>query len=328
MTPIKTTMDKSTIEKNISRVLEKTDFKNLGQRRQGKVRDIYIQPEKIILVSTDRYSAFDRNLALIPFKGQVLTQTSKFWFDQTKDIIQHHILSSPDPNVVVVNKCSVIPIEMVVRGYITGVTGTSLWTLYSGGQRDFGDFTLPDGMKKNQKLDHPVLTPTTKSDEHDKPLDSKQIVEQKILPKELWEQLAGTAIKLFKRGQKVALSRGLILVDTKYEFGLGDDGKLMLIDEIHTPDSSRYWQADSYQARIDQGLEPQNFDKEFLRLWFKQNCDPYNDKVLPAAPADMVAELSSRYIQIYEQITGQKFETDLETPISERIEKNLKSFNL
>jgi phosphoribosylaminoimidazole-succinocarboxamide synthase len=321
-------MDKQTIEKNLTRVLEKTDFKNLGTRRQGKVRDIYTQPDKIILVSTDRYSAFDRNLALIPFKGQVLTQTSKFWFNQTKDIIQNHIISSPDPNVVVVKKCSVIPIEMVVRGYITGVTGTSLWTLYNGGQRDFGDFTLPDGMKKNQKLDSPVLTPTTKSDEHDKPLTTAEVIEDQIVPAELWKQLTDIAIKLFKRGQKVALSRGLILVDTKYEFGLADDGKLMLIDEIHTPDSSRYWQADSYQARIDAGKEPQNFDKEFLRLWFKENCDPYNDKILPPAPADMVAELSSRYIQIYEQITGQKFETDLDTPIAERIKKNLTSFNI
>ncbi len=321
-------MDKATIEKNITRVLEKTDFKNLGERRQGKVRDIYTQEDKIILVSTDRYSAFDRNLALIPFKGQVLTQVSKWWFEQTKDIIQNHIISSPDPNVVVVKKCSVVPIEMVVRGYITGVTGTSLWTLYNNGQRDFGDFVLPDGMKKNQKLDKPVLTPTTKSDEHDKPLTTADIIKEKIVPEELWKQLAETAIKLFTRGQELALEHGLILVDTKYEFGLNDEGKLMLIDEIHTPDSSRYWQANNYQERIDAGQEPQNFDKEFLRLWFKAHSDPYNDKVLPPAPSDMVAELSSRYIQIYEQITGQKFETDLETPIAERIEKNMATYTL
>jgi phosphoribosylaminoimidazole-succinocarboxamide synthase len=319
-------MDKSTIEQNITRVLEKTDFKNLGERRQGKVRDIYSQPDKIILVSTDRYSAFDRNLALIPFKGQVLTQVGKWWFGQTADIIQNHLVESPDPNVVVVKKCSVIPIEMVVRGYITGVTGTSLWTLYNGGQRDFGDFTLPDGMKKNQKLAEPVLTPTTKSDDHDAPLTTKEIVEQKIVPEELWKQLADTAIRLFKRGQKLALQHGLILVDTKYEFGLTDNGKLMLIDEIHTPDSSRYWQADSYQARIDAGQEPMNFDKEFLRLWFKEHSNPYEDKILPQAPADMIAELSSRYIQIFEQITGEKFEADLETPILERIENNLRSY--
>lgn len=321
-------MDKQTIEQNLSRVLEKTDFKNLGTRRQGKVRDIYSQPNKMLLISTDRYSAFDRNLALIPFKGQVLTQVSKWWFDHTSDIIQNHLISSPDPNVVVVKKCSVIPIEMVVRGYITGVTGTSLWTLYNGGQRDFGDFTLPDGMKKNQKLENPVITPTTKSEDHDKPLTTAEILKEQIVPEELWRQLSQVAIKLFLRGQELALQHGLILVDTKYEFGLDELGKLMLIDEIHTPDSSRYWQADSYQERINSGQEPQNFDKEFLRLWFKEHSDPYKDEKLPEAPADMVAELSSRYIQIYEQMTGEKFEVDLNTPILERIENNLKSFNL
>lgn len=322
-------MKKTDIEQNyIGRVLEKTDFKNIGERRQGKVRDVYTQPDKIILVSTDRYSAFDRNLALIPFKGQVLTQVSRWWFEQTKDIIRNHIIESPDPNVVVVKKCSVIPIEIVPRAYISGVTGTSLWTLYQKGQRDFGDFVLPDGMKKNQKLENPVLTPTTKDDTHDRPLTTKDILEQKIVPEELWKKLADTAISLFKRGQELALEHGLILVDTKYEFGLADDGKLMLIDEIHTPDSSRYWQADTYQARIDQGQEPQNFDKEFLRLWFKEHSDPYKDEKLPEAPKDMVAELSSRYIQIYEQITGQKFETDLETSTIERIEKNLNNFKV
>lgn len=319
-------MDKQTIEQNLNRVLEKTNFPNLGERRQGKVRDVYTQPDKIILVSTDRYSAFDRNLALIPFKGQVLTQVSKWWFENTKDIIQNHLISSPDPNVVVVKKCKVIPIEMVVRGYITGVTGTSLWILYQNGQRDFGDFVLKDGMKKNQQLEKPVLTPTTKDENHDAPLTAKEILEQKIVSAELWQELSETAIKLFLRGQQLALQHGLILVDTKYEFGLTEDGKLMLIDEIHTPDSSRYWQADSYQERINSGQEPQNFDKEFLRLWFKENSNPYEDKEMPKAPTDLVAELSSRYIQIFEQITGQKFETDLETPIVERIEKNLKFF--
>ncbi len=321
-------VDKQTIEKNITRVIKTTDFKNLGQKKQGKVRDVYIQNDKIILVSTDRHSSFDRIIAHIPFKGQILTQISHWWFEKTKDIIQNHILDMPDPNVVVVKKCSVIPIEMVVRGYITGVTGTSLWTLYNGGQRDFGDFVLPDGMKKNQKLEQPVLTPTTKADDHDRPLNTKDIIEQKIVPAELWKELSETAVKLFKRGQELALEHGLILVDTKYEFGLADNGKLMLIDEIHTPDSSRYWQAESYQARIDAGEEPQNFDKEFLRLWFKEHSDPYKDEKLPEAPADMVAELSFRYIQIYEQMTGKKFETDLNTPILERIGKNLAAYNL
>ncbi|PIR96579.1 MAG: phosphoribosylaminoimidazolesuccinocarboxamide synthase [Candidatus Doudnabacteria bacterium CG10_big_fil_rev_8_21_14_0_10_42_18] len=318
-------MNKSTIEQNINRVLKSTGLKNLGEKKVGKVRDIYIQKDKLILVSTDRHSSFDRIIAHIPFKGQILTQISRWWFKQTEDIIQNHVLDMPDPNVIVGKKCKVIPLEMVVRGYISGVTGTSLWMNYQKGQRDFGGFTLPDGMKKNQKLDEPVLTPTTKSDEHDRPVTPKEIINEKMVEPELWEKLSKIAIALFKRGQEIAAKKGLILVDTKYEFGLDDGGNLTLIDEIHTPDSSRYWKLDSYQARFDDDKEPEYFDKEFLRLWFKENCDPYNDPTLPEAPADMVAELSSRYIQIYEQITGQKFETDLETPIEERITKNLKN---
>ena len=321
-------MDKNIIEQNLNRVVKATDFKNLGEKKVGKVRDIYVQSDTIILVSTDRHSSFDRIIAHIPFKGQVLTQISHWWFEQTRDIVPNHILDMPDPNVVVVKKCRVIPVEFVPRGYISGVTGTSMWTLYSKGQRDFGDFVLPDGLKKNQKLEHPVLTPTTKSDEHDRPISGKEIVAEGILDQPTWEKISSLALKLFKRGQEIAESKGLILVDTKYEFGQDEQGNVILIDEIHTPDSSRYWQADSYQARIDAGLEPENFDKEFLRLWFKKNCDPYNDAILPSAPADMVAELASRYIQIYEQMTGEKFKTDLNTPILERIEKNLASYLL
>ncbi len=321
-------MDKQTIEQNINRVLKETDFKNIGERKKGKVRDIYIQDDKLILVSTDRHSSFDRIIAHIPFKGQVLTQISRWWFEQTEDIIQNHVLDVPDPNVVVAKKCKVIPLEMVVRGYITGVTGTALWTNYQKGQRDFGGFTLPDSMKKNQKLEEPVLTPTTKSDEHDRPVTPKEIVDEKIVEPDLWEKLSKTAIALFKRGQEVAAKKGLILVDTKYEFGLDDGGNLTLIDEIHTPDSSRYWKLDTYQARFDEGKEPEYFDKEFLRLWFKENCDPYNDPVLPEAPAEMVTELASRYIQIYEQVTDEKFETDLETPITDRIAKNLEKYHI
>ena len=312
------------IKEHINDVLKETNFDFLGERKVGKVRDVYIEKDHITLISTDRHSSFDRIIAHIPFKGEILNQTSLFWFNETKDIIQNHVLSMPDPNAVVVKKCKVIPIEMVVRGYITGSTNTSLWTLYKNGERDFGSFVLPEGMKKNQKLVEPVLTPTTKSDEHDRPITPKEIVDEGIMPEVLWNEMADKAIKLFKRGQEVSLKRGLILVDTKYEFGLDENGKLMLIDEIHTPDSSRYWQANSYQSRIDQGLEPENFDKEFLRLWFKDNCDPYKDKVIPEAPQDMVAELSRRYIQIYEQITGKTFDHDFSQPIAERIKNNLK----
>ncbi len=308
-------------------ILEKTDFKNLGEKYTGKVRDVYIQPNRVIMVSTDRYSAFDRNLALIPCKGQVLTQISKFWFEQTKDIVPNHVMDFPDPNVVVGKKCTVLPVEMVVRGYITGVTGTSTWTLYQKGQRDFGDFVLPEGMKKNQKLEKTVLTPTTKHEAHDRPLTSKMILEEKIMTPEVWQKVSNIALKLFARGQKVALERGLILVDTKYEFGITEDGEIMLVDEIHTPDSSRYWQVATYKERIEQGLEPENFDKEFLRLWFKNNCDPYKDEKLPEAPRDMVTELSRRYVKICEQITGVPFEVET-GDMGKRIENNLKKYKI
>jgi len=305
-------------------ILEKTDFKNLGEKYIGKVRDVYIQKDKVIMISTDRYSAFDRNLALVPCKGQVLTQVSRFWFENTKVIVKNHMLDFPEPNVVVAKKCKVIPIEWVVRGYITGVTGTSLWTHYKEGKRDFGNFALPEGLKKNQKLEEPVFTPTTK-DEHDRPITPREIVSEGILSEEMATELERIAKALFKRGQEVALAHGLILVDTKYEFGLDENNEIILIDEIHTPDSSRYWQANSYQARIDQGLEPENFDKEFLRLWFKENCDPYKDAVLPEAPVEMITELSRRYIQICEQITGVPFEIE-NGDIYKRIENNLKKY--
>ncbi len=316
------------IKDHMDYVISSTDFTNLGEKKVGKVRDIYLQNDKIILVATDRYSAFDRNLALVPHKGSVLTGTSLFWFENTKDIVQNHIISSPDPSVVVAKKCSVIPIEVVVRGYITGVTGTALWTLYQKGERDFGSFTLPEGMKKNQKLETPVLTPTTKSDEHDKPLTEKEIVDEGHVREDLWQEVRTTALKLFARGQEIASQRGLILVDTKYEFGLDDKGKLTLIDEIHTPDSSRYWKLATYNERFEKGEEPEYFDKEFVRMWFKGHCDPYNDAVLPEAPADLIAELSRRYIEIYETITGKTFTADFNQPIGERIENNLKSFQI
>lgn len=306
-------------------ILEETNFKNLGEKYTGKVRDVYSQKDKIILISTDRYSAFDRNLALIPCKGQVLNQISKFWFENTKDIVQNHALDFPDPNVTVAKKCKVILIEMVVRAYITGVTRTSLWHFYKDGQRNFGDFVLPDGMTKNQKLEKPILTPTTKGEKEDEPLTSADVLSKNIVPKELWEKMMDVSLKLFTRGQEVALSHGLILVDTKYEFGLDEHGELTLVDEIHTPDSSRYWQAETYAGRIENGLEPENFDKEFLRLWFKEHSDPYKDKLMPEAPRELVEELSRRYIKIFEQITGTKFEVE-SGDIGKRVENNLKKY--
>lgn len=316
-------MDIQKIKENIGDVMKETNFNFLGKKKVGKVRDIYLGEEIITLISTDRHSSFDRIIAHIPFKGEVLNQASLFWFEQTKDIVPNHVISSPDPNVVIAKKCSVIPVEMVVRGYITGSTNTSLWTLYKNGERDFGDFSLPDGMKKNQRLETPVLTPTTKSDEHDRPITSYEIVTEGLMTEDVWREVADITLRLFKRGQEIAAKRGLILVDTKYEFGLDPNGKVMLIDEIHTPDSSRYWKKDSYEERLAKGEEPEYFDKEFLRLWFKENSDPYKDKVLPEAPTEMVAELSRRYIEIYETITGKPFNHDFSRSTLGRITANL-----
>ncbi|OGG73355.1 phosphoribosylaminoimidazolesuccinocarboxamide synthase [Candidatus Kaiserbacteria bacterium RIFCSPLOWO2_01_FULL_53_17] len=306
-------------------VLRSTDFQWLGEKYTGKVRDVYAQENRLILITTDRHSSFDRIIAHIPHKGQVLNQISEFWFDATKDIVPNHVLEIPDPNVTIGRKCFMLPVEAVVRGYITGVTGTSLWTLYSAGKRDFGNFTLPDGMKKNQKLGQPVFTPSTKKDTHDRTLSPQEMVAEGIIEKEMIEQVEKVALALFARGQEIAIQQGLILVDTKYEFGLDSNGVLTLIDEIHTPDSSRFWQLDSYEARFSQGEEPEYFDKEFLRLWFKENCDPYKDETLPEAPQELVDELSRRYIRMYEQITRKTFEPG-ETPVVQRLEKALRPY--
>ena len=255
----------------------------------------------------------------------MLNLTSAWWFEKTKRIIPNHVLDIPDPNVTLAKKCTVFPIEFVVRGYITGSTSTSLWTVYNNGDREYCGNTLPEGLKKNQKLDENMLTPTTKEEHHDRPISPKEIVEEDWMTKEDWEYCSKKALELFAFGQETALKNGMILVDTKYEMGKDSNGEIVLIDEIHTPDSSRYWIAESYNDRIKNNQEPQNIDKEFLRLWFVDNCDPYNDKTIPEAPLDLVAELSSRYIYLYETITGGVFPfPDTSKPIQSRINENLK----
>ena len=309
----------------MANILRGTSLKSLGVRRAGKVRDVYIQPDKLILVTTDRHSSFDRIIAHIPWKGQVLNQISAYWFEQTKDIVPNHVLSVPDPNVTIGKKCQLIPVEAVVRGYLTGVTDTAIWTRYEKGQREFGGVRLPHGISKNQQLPEPIFDPTTKEEGHDRALTPDEMVAEGYITEERFEELKMTALKLFRRGQEVAASRGLILVDTKYEFGMDGD-TLILIDEVHTPDSSRYWKLCSYDERMKAGQEPEYFDKEFLRLWFRENCDPYKDAKVPDAPQELVNELSRRYIEMYEMITGAKFLSG-ETPIEARIEKNLEKYS-
>lgn len=298
------------IRASLKHCITRTDF-SFGKKYQGKVRDTYDLGDKLLLVTTDRQSAFDRVLASIPFKGQVLNLTSVWWFEQTQSIIPNHFIAAPDPNVVIAKKCKVFPIEFVVRGYITGTTNTSLWTQYQKGVRQYCGLTFPDGLVKNQRLEKPVLTPTTKDETHDKPISPAEIVEQGWMSEADWKVTSEAALALFEYGSKVAAQHGLILVDTKYEFGRDADGNIVLIDEIHTPDSSRYWLAHGYEERFAQGLEPENIDKEFLRLWFVDHCDPYHDAVLPAAPEELIVTLSSRYIQLYEMITGRAFSLDV-----------------
>ncbi|MEC8915934.1 MAG: phosphoribosylaminoimidazolesuccinocarboxamide synthase [Candidatus Neomarinimicrobiota bacterium] len=296
-----------------------------GDKRTGKVRDQYALDNKIALITTDRQSAFDRVLASIPFKGQVLNLTSAWWFEQTKSIINNHVIDVPDPNVTLAKKCNVFPIEFVVRGYITGTTSTALWTVYNNGDREYCGNVLPEGLVKNQKLDANMLTPTTKEEHHDRPIAPDEIVNEEWMTQENWDYCSQKALELFSFGQQKAAENGMILVDTKYEMGSDADGNIVLIDEIHTPDSSRYWIAESYDKRMAMGDEPQNIDKEFLRLWFVDNCDPYNDEILPDAPEELVMELSSRYIYLYETITGGLFPfPDAGKSIQDRITTNLK----
>jgi phosphoribosylaminoimidazole-succinocarboxamide synthase len=319
-------ISKAMIRENLTRCLEATSFLALPGLKKGKVRDAYDLGDKLVLVTTDRQSAFDRVLACVPFKGQVLNQVSAFWFEATRDIVANQILGVPDPNVTVAKKCRPFPVEFVVRGYLTGTTDTSAWMLYSRGTRDVCGNILPEGMVKNQTLPKPILTPTTKSDEHDRPLSAQEIVKEGLIEEAIWNKLEAIVFGLFQRGAEIAARNGLILVDTKYEFGLDENGEVILIDEVHTPDSSRYWLALSYEERIAKGLEPENIDKEFLRLWFKDHCDPYHDKDLPKAPDDLVVELSSRYILLYEMITGKPIEVDLTLPVQTRIAKNLAEY--
>lgn len=314
------------IRQELDNCITETNLK-LGKKYNGKVRDMYDLGDKLALITTDRQSAFDRILAAIPYKGQVLNLTSAWWFEHTKHIVKNHVIDVPDPNVIIAEKCAVFPIEFVVRGFITGSTSTSLWTVYKNGSRNYCGNELPESLVKNQRLQQPIQTPTTKEKKHDRPIAPDEIVSEKWMSQTDWDATSNIALRLFEFGQEQALKNGLILVDTKYEFGKDKNGNIVLIDEIHTPDSSRYWLADTYEEHFKNDQEPQNIDKEFLRLWFVDNCDPYNDEELPAAPNELVVELSQRYILLYEMITGNKFKfPDEKMPVRERLISNLRKY--
>jgi phosphoribosylaminoimidazole-succinocarboxamide synthase len=295
----------------------------------GKVRDCYdLADGRRILISSDRISAFDRILASIPYKGQVLTQLARYWFDHTADICPNHVLSYPDPNVVIGQRLTILPVEIVVRGYLAGTTGTSILTMYKAGQRNMYGHILPDGLRDNAPLPRPIITPTSKEFDggHDAPLTADQIVDQGLLTAAQWEQVSAYAVALFERGQKMAAARGLILVDTKYEFGTDADGNILLADEIHTPDSSRYWLADGYDAAFQAGTRPPSFDKDVIRSWVAARCDPYNDPI-PEIPAEMIAETARVYMQAYAAITGKPFQPDLTgDTVLDRVRANLRPY--
>jgi len=296
----------------------------LDQRLQGKVRDAYPLPGgQRLLITTDRLSAFDRILGTVPCKGQVLNQLSAFWFQETETIIANHLLQVPDPNAAVVTACEVFPVEVVVRGYFTGVTKTALWYRYEQGERVIYGHRLPEGLRKNEPLPAPLITPTTKGGPtgHDERLTPQQVVDEGWLDRETWDQVQEAALALFHFGQERAQQAGLLLVDTKYEFGQGPDGTIRLVDEVHTPDSSRFWLAATYEERLAQGEEPENLDKEFVRLRYAWQ-GYRGDGPPPPLSADLAAALSARYIQVYERLTGQEFRP-ADYPAEPRIVANL-----
>ena len=319
-------MDIEALRVLAGQVLADATIAELPNHYRGKVRDNYdLADGSRVIIATDRISAFDRILATIPFKGEVLTQTARYWFEQTADICPNHVIAYPDPNVVVGRRLDILPVEIVVRDYLAGTTATSVLTLYQTGQREMYGVRLPDGLKANQRLPRPIITPTSKAFDggHDEPLTPEAILAQGLLTESQWRTLSDYAFALFARGQQRAAERGLILVDTKYEFGTAPDGSIVLADEIHTPDSSRYWRAESYAERFARGDKPESFDKDFVRNWVVARCDPYKDPI-PEIPADVILATAAVYIEAFETITGQRFTPKpVDGPVLDRIRRNL-----
>lgn len=318
-------IDKKTIIRNIPQAITGVNVRGLGKKYSGKVRDWFVKENLRILVATDRISAFDKVLGAIPFRGAVLTKLSEFWFEKTRDILKNHMIGVIDPNIMLVSECAALPVEVIVRGYITGVTDTSLWKKYSEGQRVIYGIKFPEGLVKNQKLKKSVITPTTRGTGpggHDEPITAKEIVKQKLVPEKIWKQIEKVALKIYERGAQIAAKGGFILADTKYEFGLDKNGKLTIIDEIHTPDSSRFWLKKSYHERFKKGEEVENYDKEIMRIWFKDHGYTGHGKA-PIMPDNLIVRISQRYQGVYEMLTGQKFEVDLTLTPKERVAQNL-----
>ena len=304
------------IRDEFKNVLADTDFPGLTGRISGKVRDSYVMGDRRVLVATDRISAFDRVLGTIPFKGQVLNQLAAFWFAQTLETVPNHMLAVPDPNIMIVAECDQLPLEFIVRGYITGVTKTSAWSAYAAGARTFCGNVLPDGLQRDQQLARPILTPATKHEEHDRNVSRDEAIAEKLIEGPVFDEAAAICLKLYNAGVRHAAQQGLILVDTKYEIGMRE-GKLVVSDEIHTPDSSRYWFADTYAALFAAGESQRKIDKEYVREWLAARgfC---GDGPVPKLPDEVRIEAAKRYIEAYERITGLPFKP-VDEPIRDRV---------
>jgi phosphoribosylaminoimidazole-succinocarboxamide synthase len=316
-------IDVTLLRELCGQTLDHTDFSGLGARYEGKVRDAYVQAGRRVLVVTDRVSCFDVVVGTIPLKGQVLNQVAAFWFEKTRDVAPNHLISVPDPAVSVVKECRLLPVEFVYRAYLTGVTATAIWTAYERGERDYCGHRLPDGLRKHERLPQPLLTPTTKAPkgEHDQLTSRAEIVARGTLSEQLYDRAAGLTARLFRAGSEWAARQGLILVDTKYELGLDEKDELVVIDEIHTPDSSRYWYRDTYQQAMSAGRDPQALDKEYVRRWLVEH-GWRGEGPQPPLPDEVRCEAARRYIEAFERVTGRSFVPDVEAPLA-RIRRNL-----
>ena len=293
--------------------------------KRGKVRDMYLLENHRVLITTDRQSAFDHVLGTIPLKGQVLNRIAQYWFEQTQDIAPNQIISVPDANVTIARELDILPVEVVVRRYLTGSSDTAIWTHYNSGVRHYCGHTLPDGMVKNQPFDEAIITPTTKDEVHDELISRDEIIAQGLVPEDTWAQVEEIALAIFARGEELAAKQGLILVDTKYEMGLDADGRITLADEIHTPDSSRFWIRDTYAERHARGEEPESLDKEFLRLWLRDKG--ISDDNIPELDDEIRVQVAERYIDLFQRVTGTDFDAELgATPVLQRIEERIAEY--
>jgi phosphoribosylaminoimidazole-succinocarboxamide synthase len=317
-------IDPIVLRDQCQRTLGHTDFRELGARIEGKVRDCYVSAGRRTLVASDRISCFDVVVGTIPFKGQVLNEIAAFWFEKTASLARNHVIEVPDPCVTIARECRPLPVEFVYRGYLTGVSSTSIWRAYEAGERLYCGHRLPDGLRKHQRLPEPLLTPTTKAEHgaHDELTSREALIASGVISEQHYDEAAGIAARLFAAGQAWASTRGLILVDTKYEMGLDADGEIVVIDEIHTPDSSRYWYADGYAESFSRGEDPKSLDKEYVRRWLVEQG--YRGEGRPPTLPDTVrCEAARRYIETFECITGREFVPSTDEPIA-RIRRNLR----